>query len=128
MKTLMIATLILFGGFWLLYGTVASTAMRMRAMSDAMSLETHLKAWAAEKVSDGKLAGSDVEELFPEGDSLRFGGERPGRNFREMIDDIVVSSAPPVWPAWIMIAIGILGAILSIKRTPTKMETDQAAL
>src|SRR5690606_26043717 len=88
--------------------------MRTRAMSDAMQLEANLKAWATQKVSEGKLVESDVEELFPEGYSLRFGGEHPTQNFREMIDHIAISSAPPVWPGCFMIAIGILGVVHSI--------------
>ena len=95
-------------------------AMRTRAMSDAMQLEANLKGWAAEKVSEGKLDESDLQDLFPEGYSLRFGGEHPSRSFREMIDHIAVSSAPPVWPGWFMIAIGIIGVIHSIYNARTK--------
>jgi hypothetical protein len=122
MKTLMILTLILLGGVWLFCASAVPMAMRTRAMSDAMQLESNLKGWATEKVSEGKLDESDLQDLFPEGYSLRFGGEHPSRNFREMIDHIAVSSAPPAWPGLFMIAIGIIGGIHSIYNAQTKKQ------
>lgn len=109
----MIATLILMGGIWLLCATAVPFAMRTRAMSDAFQLEADLKGWADGKVWEGKLKESDVQELFPQNYSLRFGGELPTRNFREMIDHIAQSSAPPEWPGLLMIGVGILGTIHS---------------
>lgn len=84
-------------------------------MSDAMQLEANLKAWTSEKVLDGKLQEGDVVEIFPEGYSLRFGGESPNRNFREMISDISQSSAPPVWPGLLSILIGGAGAVSCLR-------------
>jgi hypothetical protein len=127
MKTMMISALILLGAFWWIYASNIPIVMRARAMSDAMTLESNLKSWADTKVLEGKLDQSDLQYLFPEGSSLRFGGEHPSKNFREMIDHIAVSSAPPVWPGWIMIAVGILGGIHSIYYAQIKKSAEQAA-
>lgn len=89
-------------------------------MSDALQLEANLKAWAAEKMHDGKLQESDLTEIFPEGYSLRYGGEDPNKDFREMISDISQSSAPPVWPGVLSVLIGGAGAISSFRATGNK--------
>lgn len=96
-------------------------------MSDALQLEADLKRWLAEKVSEGKLDESDVQELFPQ-DSLRFGGEHKNRNFLEMIDHIAQSSAPPVWPGEFMIGIGILGMAHSLFISISKKKQDKLAM
>lgn len=114
MKTLMIITLIVLGMLWVFFASAFPMAMRVGATSDAMQLERDLNVWATEKVAEGKLSESDVEEIFTEGYSLILGGERKDRNFREMIGHIAVSSAPPAWPGLVMILIGLLGAIHSI--------------
>ena len=84
--------------------------MRTRAISDGMQLELNLKNWMDEKVSEGRLQESDVNQIFPENYSLRFGGENPSRNFRQMIAEISKSSAPPTWPGVASILIGCIGA------------------
>ena len=79
-------------------------------MSHAMQLETELKNWADEKISQGKLTQDDVQEIFPDDYSLRFGGESPTKNFREMMEHVAVSSAPPIWPFFIIAGVGIVAA------------------
>jgi|GEM_PF-2299741 len=111
MKILMAASLILLGAFWILYATITPEVMKTRAMSDAMQLEANLKAWMTGKIHEGKLQESDIGEIFPEDYSLRFGGENPGKSFRQMISDISQSGAPPAWPGLFSILIGGAGAI-----------------
>ena len=84
--------------------------MRIRAMSDAMQMEADLQRWATGKVSESELI-----EIFPENYSLIFGGESKNRNFRRMIEEIAVSSAPPVWPGVASLLIGLAGAVSSIR-------------
>jgi hypothetical protein len=106
MKILMAIALILLGAAWSYYATFNAAMMRTRAMSDAMQLEADLQGWARDKVS-----GSELLEIFPENCSLRFGGESTSRNFRKMIEEIAVSSAPPLWPGVMSILIGFAGAL-----------------
>jgi hypothetical protein len=120
MKALMVVTLILSGIVWLFYATMIPSMMRTRALSDAMQLEADLKRWAVEKVWEGKLDESDVQEIFPEQYALRFGGEHPDKNFREMIEHIAQSSAPPVWPGAFMILVGIIAGIRSASGSRTQ--------
>ena len=80
-----------------------------RAFSNTMQLEADLKAWTSEKASEGKLDQNDVHEIFSEEQVLRFGGGTSESNFHEMIEDIVYSSAPPVWPGVVALLVGILG-------------------
>lgn len=107
----MAASLILLGASWVLYATIVPPMMRNRAMSHAMQLEANLHRWTREKVIDGKLLESDVREVFAEGYALRFGGENPNKNFREMISLIALSSAPPLWPGVLAVLIGGAGAL-----------------
>jgi hypothetical protein len=93
MKALMSATLITFGAIWIFHATLVPSVMRNRAASNAMGLETNLKRWTSEKVYDGKLQDSDVLEIFPEESALRFGGENPNKNFREMIEVVPENGA-----------------------------------
>lgn len=99
--------------------------MRNRAASNAMGLETNLKRWTNEKVYDGKLQDSDVLEIFPEGAALRFGGENPNKNFREMISEIAQSSAPPTWPGVLAVLIGGAGAVSCFRASKTKQGSSQ---
>ena len=126
MKALTVTTLILFGGIWLFCATIVPSVMRTRAISDAIQLEANLKGWASEKISEGKFTLSDVREIFPDNDSLRFGGEHPGRNFRDMIAHLAQSSAPPIWPGFILITVGLIVAfrLPSPTRTPQEAEQD----
>ena len=117
MKTLMAITLILLGTMWSYYGTFNAKMMRIRAMSDAMQMEADLQRWATSKVSESELL-----EIFPENYSLRFGGESKDRNFRMMIEEIAVSSAPPVWPGVVSILIGIAGASSSFRDKRNKKQ------
>lgn len=71
MKTLIITTLIFFGRSWLLCATALPQATQTRAMSDTMRMEPNVKAWAAQKISEGKLGESIVEERFPAGQPAR---------------------------------------------------------
>jgi hypothetical protein len=121
MKTLMAITLILLGTMWSYYATFNATMMRARAMSDAMQMEADLQRWATDKVSE-----SELMDIFPENYSLRFGGESKNRNFRMMIEEIAVSSAPPVWPGVASILIGIAGASSSFRDKRNKT-AEQAA-
>jgi hypothetical protein len=98
-------TLILLGTIWSYYASMNPRMMRVRAMSDASQMEADLKGWAMDKVSKSELL-----EIFPENYSLRFGGESKDKNFRMMIEEIAVSSAPPVWPGVVSILIGLAGA------------------
>ncbi len=90
-------------------------------MSDAMQMEADLQRWATDKVSE-----SELMDIFPENYSLRFGGESKNRNFRMMIEEIAVSSAPPVWPGVASILIGIAGASSSFRDKRNKT-AEQAA-
>jgi hypothetical protein len=110
MKTLLTITLILVGTIWSYYATFNVMMMRTRAMSDAMQMEVDLQRWATGKVSD-----SELFEIFPENDSLVFGGESKNRNFRKMIEEIAISSAPPLWPGVASLLIGLAGAVSSIR-------------
>ena len=125
MKALMSATLITFGAIWIFHATLVPSVMRNRAMSNAMGLETNLKRWTSEKVYDGKLQDSDVLEIFPEGSALRFGGENPNKNFREMISEIAQSSAPPIWPGVLAILIGGAGAVSCFRARKNKHGSPQ---
>ncbi len=122
----MTATLMTLGATWIFHATIIPTVMRTRAMSDAMQLEANLKAWTSEKVLDGKLQEDDVGEIFPQGYSLRFGGESPNKNFRKMISDISQSSAPPAWPGVLSILIGGAGAVSCLRAHRTK-QSEQSA-
>jgi hypothetical protein len=61
------------------------------------------------------VSESELIEIFPENYSLIFGGESKNRNFRRMIEEIAVSSAPPVWPGVASLLIGLAGAVSSIR-------------
>jgi hypothetical protein len=114
-------TLVLSAIIWIVYVTVGLKVARMAAMSEAMQVEAKLKSWASAKVSEGKLDESDVRELFPENESLRFGGEQPGRSFRQMIDHIAQAGAPPLWPGVFMMAVGsieMLRLMFGLRRKP----------
>ena len=113
-------SLVLLGTIWLYYATINATMMRTRAMSDAMQMEADLKGWAMGKVSESELL-----DIFPENYSLRFGGEIKNRSFRMMIEEIAVSSAPPVWPGVASILIGLVGAFASL-RDKRKKKAEQA--
>jgi len=103
-------------------------AMRIAATSDGMQFERDLKSWATDKVAEGKLTESDVKEIFPEGYALNLGGEVPDRDFRSMIDDISQLSAPPIWPGYILLSVGLLGIIHSILLSfRSKRQAEQAA-
>jgi hypothetical protein len=104
MKILMAFTQIFLGAIWSYYASINTLVMRTRAMSDAMQMEADLQRWATSKVSESELL-----EIFPENYSLRFGGESKNRNFRMMIEEIAVSSAPPIWPGVASILIGLAG-------------------
>jgi hypothetical protein len=121
MKTTMAITLILLGAIWSYYATIHAKVMRTRAMSDAMQMESDLQGWATGKVSESELL-----EIFPENYSLRFGGESKNRNFRVMIEEIAVSSAPPVWPGVASILIGLAGAS-TLFRNKRNKNAEQAA-
>jgi hypothetical protein len=120
MKALMSATLIILGTLWVFYASIIPSVMRTRAMSNAMQIEANLKRWTSEKVYDGRLQEGDVREIFPEGYALRFGGENPNKNFREMISDIARSSAPPTWPGVLSVLIGGAGAVSCFRARKTK--------
>jgi hypothetical protein len=127
MKALIIAAQILLGGIWLFYATIAPSAARTGAISDAMALENELAGWALGKVVEGKLTSSDIQEIFSEDYALRLGGESPKKNFHEMIEDIAGLSAPPIWPGIILIVIGGVLSVL-LPSTPTrKRMAEQAA-
>jgi hypothetical protein len=115
MKILMAISLILLGTIWSYYATINATMMRTRAMSNAEQMEADLQRWAISKVSESELL-----EIFPENYSLRFGGESNNRNFREMIEAIAVSSAPPLWPGLVSILVGLVGALSGIRASPSK--------
>jgi hypothetical protein len=111
----MVIALILFGAIWCYYATFNATMMRTRAVSDAMQLEADLDRWVSGKVSE-----SDRLQIFPQNYSLRFGGESKDKNFREMIEGVAVSSAPPVWPGVASILIGLVGAVSLIRGSQPK--------
>lgn len=124
MKALLATTLIFLGGIWLFYATVVPVVMSTRAMSHAMQLEANLKGWASDKVLEGKLTEGDVREIFPENYSLRFGGENPNRNFREMVEHISRSSAPPIWPGIFLVVLGIIVAFRLPSTSKAKQGVD----
>jgi hypothetical protein len=124
MKALLATILIFLGGIWLFYATVVPVMMSTRAMSHVMQLEANLKRWASEKVSEGKLTEDDVREIFPENYSLRFGGENPNRSFREMVEHISRSSAPPIWPGVILVALGVIVAFRLPSTSKAKQGVD----
>jgi hypothetical protein len=124
MKVLMPIILVLSASLWIVYATVGLKVARLRAMSDAMQVEASFKSWASVKISEGKLDERDVQELFPEDDSLRFGGEDPGRSFREMIDHIAQLSAPPLWPGLLMGAVGLVGILRCLFGSRVKSESE----
>lgn len=99
---------------------------RVSAWSDAAQFESRLHRWASEKVQAGRLGDSDVKEIFPESDSLRLGGEDPSKNFREMVSDIAVLSAPPVYPGIVSLLVGLGGLLSSLCCMP-KNSAKQAA-
>ncbi len=88
-----------------------------------MQLEANLKGWASGKVSEGKLTESDVQEIFPENYSLRFGGENLNKNFREMVEHIAQSSAPPIWPGVAIVSVGVIAAF----RLPSPQKRNKKA-
>jgi hypothetical protein len=115
MKILMQATLIFFGVIWSYYATLNPRTMQIRAMSDASQMEADLNRWATGKVSE-----SDLLEIFPEKNSLRFGGENKHRNYRTMIQEVAVSSAPPIWPGITSMLMGLAGLLSSMIYRPNK--------
>ena len=119
-------TLVLSAIIWIVYVTVGLKVARMAAMSEAMQVEANLKSWASAKVSQGKLNESDVREVFPENESLRFGGEQPGRSFRQMIDHIAQSGAPPLWPGVLMGAVGLVGILRCLFGSRVKSESESS--
>ncbi len=125
MKKIIVTTLILLGGIWLFYATIVPSVMRNRALSDAMQLEANLKGWASGKVAEGKLTESDVREIFPGSYSLRFGGENPSRNFREMVERNAQSSAPPIWPGVVIVSVAVITAFRLPSPTQAKQEAKQ---
>jgi hypothetical protein len=126
MKVLMPIILVLSASLWIVYATVGLKVARLRAMSDAMQVEASFKSWALAKISQGKLDERDVQELFPENDSLRFGGEHPDRSFRQMIDHIAQSSAPPLWPGVLMGAVGLVGILRCLFGSRVKSESESS--
>ena len=86
-----------------------------------MAMEADLQIWATGKVSESELI-----EIFPEDYSLIFGGESRNRNFRKMIEEIAVSSAPPVWPGVASLLIGLAGAVSSIRDRRDKTQNKPA--
>lgn len=122
----MATTLILLGAFWILYSIVMPMAARANAYSHAAAFMSDLHEWALEKVQEGKLKDDDIDDIFPRGDSIRFGGENPKKNFHEMISDISVSSAPPVYPGIVAVIIGLLGLVSSFT-DKRKRIAEQAA-
>ena len=120
MKALMAATLILFGAIWIFYSTVVPKMMRTRALSNAMQLEADLHRWLIDKVPS-----DDLEEMFSEDYALRLGGESQKRNFREMISNISQSSAPPAWPGFASLLIGVTGLVFCLRgREKAKAEQN----
>ncbi len=119
MKILMAVTLIMLGTVWLFYATLMPNTAETRALSDAMQIEHDLYAWAAEKVSAGKLEESDLQEIFIDNYLLRLGGENRSRNFHEMIKNIAHSSPLPTWPGVVSIIVGVVGAVSSMIRSQT---------
>jgi hypothetical protein len=119
MKALMAVVLILFGALWSYYATLNASMMQARAMSDARQMEADLKAWAMDKVSEPELL-----EIFPENYALRLGGERKDRNFRKMIEDISISSAPPLWPGLLSVLTGLIGLVSALRDNRNK-RTEQ---
>ena len=123
----MIITLIVSGVLWFFFATAKPMAMRVAATSDGAQFERDLKDWATNKVGEGKLTKSDVEELFPEGYALSLGGEVPDRDFRSMIGDISQLSAPPILPSYFLIFVGLLGIIHSVHLSiRSKRQAEQA--
>ena len=114
MKGMMATTLVILGALWLYHATFIPKIMQTRAMSDARQLEANLQVWAEQKVHEGKLREDDVAGIFNDRYGLRLGGEKPNRNFREMIDDISQSSAPPGWPGVVALVVGIGGLVSCI--------------
>ena len=119
MKALIIAAQILVGGIWMFYATIGPAKARTGATSDAMALENDLAGWASRKVVEGKLTNSDIREIFSEDYALRLGGEKSRKNFHDMIENISVSSAPPIWPGIILIVIGGVLCVL-LPSTPIR--------
>lgn len=119
MKALMAVVLILFGALWSYYATLNASMMQARAMSDARQMEADLKAWAMDKVSEPELL-----EIFPENYALRLEGERKDRNFRKMIDDISISSAPPLWPGLLSVLTGLIGLVSALRDNRNRAKTS----
>ena len=86
-----------------------------------MQMEADLKGWSMNKVSESQLL-----EIFPENYSLRFGGESKSRNFRGMINDISVSSAPPAWPGIAAAFVGVIGLISTFRDKQNKKQNKSA--
>ena len=107
--------LILLGVIWMFYSVALPMASETAAVSDAMQLESDLKNWADWKVREGKLRKEDVLEIYPEGYSLKLGGENPNHNFREMVADISTRNPLPIWPGLIALILGIMGLITTTR-------------
>ena len=125
MKALTVSTLIIFGGVWLYYTMFLASVARTSAMSDAMQLEADLIRWADDKIAEGKLKERDALEIFPKNNSLRFGGENPRRNFREMIEHTALISTPPLWPGVILVVVGVVGAFRLPSASQKKRKAEQ---
>ena len=110
MKSLTVSILIILGVFWLFYALFMPPTMAKGYETYAIVFEANLKNWASEKVAEGKLTESDVQEIFPENGSLSSGGEIRYGNLREMVSGIVESSAPPAWPSAILVVVGLMAA------------------
>lgn len=120
MKKLTVPTLILLGLYWVFFATIIPKVMGTRATSDAASFQASLHNWMLGKIEEGNLNESDLKDLFPDGySSLRVGGEKKNENHFQMIERISQSSAPPVWPGFISILVGLTAAF-NLKTDPAK--------
>ena len=106
------AALLVLGLLWLFYAIPLQKAHESAAISDAMQLESDLKAWA--ETHAGKAA---VDELFEDGDALKLGGESNEQDFRGMIRTIVKTNSIPIWPGLIAT---LLGAATLFKSQPSQ--------
>jgi hypothetical protein len=126
MKLIMALYLVLIGLILVFYASLTQAA-DLSASSDAAQFEFRWKTWADSKVEAGKLERSDVEELFPDGQRLRFGGENPDRDFRQMISHISRKSVPPAWIGISSLLLGVAGVISCVRSLLAKQAKASGA-
>lgn len=111
MKTLVAASLLIFGAIWSFFAFCDPVGGQSRAISHAMSFEAELRAWFEDKQAEGKLSEEDYLQVFDEASMIRFGGEGGEGNFRAMILQIADDEVLPKTPGVLAMLIGLAGLL-----------------